>query len=362
MDNCYVLQKSLTDEEIISIYTEKIKETTKFDHDIVEDYITITKGYYVYPFIEGKIRNLEYLIIRGRKEQSGVIDTSCSFASKDFAMLELSSQSFQRVEKDLNEFNIFNYTVIEQSDKEFIERLLERTLDTICQRHNLILTNRENEIDISPIKDFEELNKKYFLEEIYCIDYFEKGQRKPFKSIYSCYFNDFYTLDFKKTKEYTDFLKLYKRPIVYMPTYLMDQYYDIAFRIYLETIEELKYIKVTELYTKVRKNVKYKEYSKHENYLEKLIFYFKKRSYLAFYTIKGNSLKEEIFYCYLTLKFDPQSGYRLAQLVKDHILEDNYLSLLNTSSKLGNTLAKKTLYEYYSQPKNFNEYYIKRYS
>ena len=93
-----------------------------------------------------------------------------------------------------------------------------------------------------------------------------------------------------------------------------------------------------------------------------MFFYFKKRSYLAFYTIKGNSLKEEIFYCYLTLKFDPQSGYRLAQLVKDHISEDNYLSLLNTSSKLGNTLAKKTLYEYYSQPKNFNEYYIKRYS
>ncbi|MDE7263981.1 MAG: hypothetical protein K2N64_04915, partial [Anaeroplasmataceae bacterium] len=156
--------------------------------------------------------------------------------------------------------------------------------------------------------------------------------------------------------------KLYKSPIVYIPKDYVNEYYDLSFQVFQKTTEQLKYIKPATLLNKLKKNVKYEEYSKHEDYLNQLIFYFRKREYLKIWENKEKSLRYKIFYCYMTLKYNPQSGYMLAELVKDHIVEDNPLKLLNISAKLGNTLAKKALFEYYSDPKNYNAYNIKRYT
>ncbi|MDE6655856.1 MAG: hypothetical protein K2J85_02570, partial [Anaeroplasmataceae bacterium] len=354
MEECYVFRKEYEKEELILKYQNKILSNPKFDSQINPEQISITECFLVYPFIEGTIKNLEYLVLRDGKQKSGVIDVNCSLVSKDFLLHELSTKDFVIEPHSWNEYNIFNVKDIEIYEKDFIERILEKTTKSICQRHNLILTDRTNAIDISPIKNFEELNKRYYLEQVYVFDYFSKRHKKPYKSIYSPLKDKFYQLDFKRSEQFLNFYKLYKRPIVYVPKEYIEDYYDIAFDVFLSTSEELKYIKPSALLAKVRKNIKYKEYSKYEDYLKQLIFYFRKREYLREFTNKKTGLRLDIFYSYLTLKHNPQSGYRLAELVSSHVVEDNYLKLLGISAKQGNTLAKKALFEYYSEPKNYN--------
>ncbi|MDE6408345.1 MAG: hypothetical protein K2K50_07060, partial [Anaeroplasmataceae bacterium] len=356
MEKCYVFRKGLEKEELIEKYKSSILDDPKFDSEINFDQISIASGFLVYPFIEGNIKNLEYLVLRDNKQKSGVIDASCSLVSKDFLLHELSIKDFREEEHNLDEYNIFNVKDVEVYEKEFIKRILEKTERSICQRHNLILTERKNAIDISPIKTFEELNKKYYLEEVYCFDYFSKKHRKPFKSMYSPLTDSFYSIDFKRSEQFMDFYKEYKRPIVYVPKEYLELYYDMAFRVYISTKEELKYIKPSLLLSKIRKNIKYKEYSKYNDYLNQLIFYFKRKEYLKEFTNSQVGLKKDIFYSYLTLKHNPQSGYHLAELVLNHVVEDNYLKLLDISARQGNTLAKKALFEYYSEPKNYNSY------
>lgn len=362
MEQCYAYRKELEKEELLEIYQSKILGNPKFESEINLEQVSIASGFLVYPFIEGFIKNLEYLVLRDGKQNSGVIDASCNLISKEFLLHELSVKDFQEEEHSVGEYNIFNLKDIEIYEKGFIKRILEKTERSICQRHNLILTEKKNAIDISPIKNFEELNKKYYLEEVYCFDYFSKKHKKPFKSIYSPLTNSFYSLDFKHSERFMEFYKEYKRPVVYVPKEYLDLYYDLAFQVYISTKEELKYMKPSELLSKIRKNIKYKEYSKYEDYLKQLIFYFRRKEYLKEFTNTQKGLKKDIFYSYLTLKHNPQSGYHLAELVLNHVVDDKYLKLLDISAKQGNTLAKKALFEYYSEPKNYNPYYVKRYS
>lgn len=362
MEEIFVFRKAIEQEDILLKLKEKLAQDKRFISEVETKQIAVTEGFLVYPFFEGRIKNLEYLIVQNEKQKSGVIDAHCSLAARDFILRELSSKDFVLEELDLLEYNIFNREDIEAYEKEFIQRILDKTMKSICKRHNLVLTDRKNIIDISPIKDFEEYTKKYFLEEVYQIDYFIKHHKKPYRCVYSAYKDEFYAFSFPNSKEYEEFYKLYRRPIVSLPKEYFESYYQLAFEVYLNTKEELNFMKPSELLTKVKKNIKYKEYSKYEDYLNKLIFYFKRKSYLTEYPYKGNSLKEEIFYCYLTLWHNPQSGYRLAELVSNYLIQDRYLRLLEISAKQGNTAAKKALFEYYSEPKNYNEYYIKRYS
>lgn len=362
LESCYVFEKKFEIEELKLKFQSKITENKKFDSEIDLDHISITEGYIVYPFIEGSLKNLQYLVLRNGKQQSGVIDVSCSLVSKEFLLLEHSTKQFSKVDDTIDEFHIFNVKDIERYEKEFIERILDKTASGICKRHNLILTDRANSLDISPIQNFDEFDKRYYLEMVYCIDYFSKKHKKPFKSYFSSLYDDFYTIDFKKSELYNSFYKLYKSPIVSLPKIYLNDYYDLSFQVYQQTMEELKYIKPATLLNKIKKNVKYEEYTKHEDYLNQLIFYFRKREYLKLWKNKDTSIRYQVFYCYLTLKHNPQSGYILAEFVKDHIIEDNYLRLLTISEKQGNTLAKKALFEYYSEPKNYNSYNIKRYT
>ena len=77
------------------------------------------------------------------------------------------------------------------------------------------------------------------------------------------------------------------------------------------------------------------------------------------YNLKLNNNK--IFYYYLTLNYNCDSGYSLASLVKLGIIKDDYTKLLIKSAKLGNMQAKKALVEYYSNPRNYDENMMKRY-
>lgn len=362
LEKCYVYRNELEKEPLLNLFKERIQANSKFQKEINDEQMTITNGFLVYPRIEGEIKNLEYLIIKDKSRQTGVIDASCNLISKDFLLRQLSTKDFKEEDHPITDYMVFNSSDIEFYQKEFIKRILDKTTKSICQRHNLILTNRCNSLDISPIKTFEKHTVSYYLEEVYFFDYFSKKHHKPFKSLYSPLQNDFYFIDFKKTEEYSLFYKQFKRPIVSIPKPYVEQYYDIAYQIYLTTKEELQYMKPMELYYKIKKNVKYEEYSKHDEYLNQLIFYFKKPQYLKEFKKTGNRLEQEIFYDYLTLKHNPQSGYQLASYVLNHIIDDNFLKLYDISAKLGNTLAKKALYEYYSDPKTYNATYIKRYS
>ncbi len=363
LERYYIYKKDLDNTSLLEAYkAELTKKNKKFILDVDEDLIAITKGYYVYPFIDGMVKDLEYLIVSDHKQKSGKIDMRCNVASREFILNELNTSQFEEETISLEELNIFNHSDLQKYDDLFISVLLDRATTAICQRHNLILTDKNNTIDIAPIRDFQEINKRFYLEEIYVMEYFEKGKRNVYKSVFSSYFNAFYTFDYLKTKEYMDFYKRFKSPVAYIPKDYIDFYYDIAYQVYLNTCEELKYIKESDLLTKVRKNVQYEQYSMHEEYLDKLIFYFRKKMYLSSYSKRSTGLKYDVFYCYLTLKFNPQSGYQLASYVKDSILEDNYIKLLSYAQKQGNSLAKKALYEYYTNPKTYNAYYVKRYS
>ncbi|MDE6661643.1 MAG: hypothetical protein K2J93_07455, partial [Anaeroplasmataceae bacterium] len=216
METSYVFRKELEKEELLEKYQTRIQNDSRFDSEIVLDQITITEGFLVYPFIEGTIKNLEYLVLRDGKQKSGVIDAACSLVSKEFLLHELSIKDFEEEEHTLDEYNIFNLKDVEAYEKEFIKRILEKTEHSICQRHNLILTERKNAIDISPIKSFEEFSKRYYLEEVYCFDYFSKKHKKPFKSMYSPLTDSFYYVDFKLSEDFVNFYREYKRPVVYI--------------------------------------------------------------------------------------------------------------------------------------------------
>lgn len=363
LERYFIYKKDLANEVLLEAFkAELTRKNKKFVLELDEDLIAITGGYYIYPFIDGMVKDLEYLIVMDHKQKSGKLDMRCNVASKEFILNELNTSQFQEETIALEELNIFNQSDIKKYEDKFISLLLERTEHSICQRHNLILTDKNNSIDIAPIREFNEINKRYYLEEVYIMEYFEKGKRNVYKSVFSSYFQKFYTFDFIKTMEYTNFYKKFRSPVAYIPKEYIDFYYDIAYQVYLNTCEELKYIKESELLAKVRKNVQYEEYSMHEEYLDKLIFYFKKKTYLSSYSKRATGLKYDVFYCYLTLKFNPQSGYQLASYVKDNIIEDNYIKLLTCSQKQGNSLAKKALYEYYVNPQTYNAYYVKRYS
>ncbi|MDE5715642.1 MAG: hypothetical protein K2I42_05865 [Anaeroplasmataceae bacterium] len=362
MENYYIHKLKETDDVIIEKYKKAVLSNSMYESFMNEEQISLSKGYMVYLFIEGTIRNLEYLIITKGKEKTGVIDTRYQMASKEFIIHELKTKEFIEEKLDLDEIMIFNKDIIKKQETFFIEGAIEKTKEAICKRHNFILTNKDNWIDVAPIKEFAELKKRFYLEEIVYFDYFERGHRKTYRSLYSSFKEDFYFIDYIKSNQFNDFLKRFKNPIVHIPKDFLSQYYKIAFQVFTNTQEELKYIPVSKLLEKVKKNVEFKTYTKHDDYLSKLIFYFKKRNYLSYYTMPCKTLKEKIFYFYLTLKYNPESGYLLAEFVKNKIIEDDYIKLLSFSEKLGNTQAKKALFEYYSHPKTYNEVRIKRYT
>lgn len=362
MEQFFLSKENVSKEQVLNYFKEKIKENPKFVSEVDEELIAVTDGYWVYPFLEGQLKNLDYLVLIDGKQTSGVIDCKGNYASRDFLNRKLKTRDFVEKEITLSEYHLLNASILGESEKEFIEYLLDRTTTQICDRHHLVLTTRQNVLDIAPIREFDSYNKRIYLEKVYVLTYYEKGTKKTFKSIYSTILNEFYELDYLKSKSYEEFYKLYKRPIVSLPKNLLNDYYQLAFEVYLKTKEELKFISESDLFHKIRKNIKYKDYTKYNDYLLQLIFYFKRKNYLSELTLPTISLKEEIFFEYLTLKYNPESGMKLAEKVKSGLLKDDRLKFLKYASDLKNSYARKELYLHYSSPRFYNESYMKRYS
>ncbi len=359
---CYTFEKEFSKEELISKYKNNIISNPKYEKEINTEQISITDEYIIYPKIEGLIRNLNYLIDKNGNTKNGSIDISYSLISNLFILNELNTSNFKISDKNIDEYVINNVDDIEKYNKLFIEKIIDKAILNICKRHNFIYTSKNNHLDISPIKKFSEIYKKYYLEKVYIFSYFSKKNKKNYKSIYSTYKNDFYMFEYETSETYKKFIKKYKRPIIYIPKSYLEKYYELVFDIYLKTEEELKYISYNDLYNKILKNIKYKDYNSYYDYLNKLIFYYRKKKYLKEYQNKNNNLIDNIFYYYLTLKYNSDSGYNLAELVHNNIIDGDYIYFLKISEKLGNTLARKKLYEYYLSPKFYDETNLKRYS
>ncbi len=362
MLECYTFEKEINKEELINKYKNIIISNQKYDNELKIEQIAISDEYIIYPKIDGLIKNLKYLIDKNNNTKNGSIDISYSIISNLFILNELKTSNFKISDKNIDEYSIYNKEDIEKYDKLFIDKIIDKAKLNICKRHNFIYTSKNNYLDISPIKDFKELNKKYFLEKVYILSYFSKKSKRNYKSIYSVYKNDFYLFEYELSDIYKKFIKKYKRPIVYIPKNYLNKYYDLAFNIFLKTEEELKYISYNDLYNKILKNIKYKEYNCYEDYLNKLIFYYRKKKYLKEYKNNNSNLINNIFYYYLTLKYNSESGYNLAELVDNNIIDGDYTVFLKISEKLGNNLARKKLYEYYLSPKYYDENNLKRYS
>lgn len=72
LERYYIYKKDLDNTSLLESYkAELTKKNKKFILDVDEDLIAITKGYYVYPFIDGMVKDLEYLIVSDHKQKSG---------------------------------------------------------------------------------------------------------------------------------------------------------------------------------------------------------------------------------------------------------------------------------------------------
>lgn len=362
MEHYFISKAEVTKEEAIEAYQKAIMNDARFISQVDFDLVAVTEGYWVYSFLEGEIKNLDYLAIIDQKQTSGVIDSKDSYVSRDFIVRELKTKDFAEQVVDMKEMYLFNPDELQDSEEQFIEHLLDKTKKSICERHHLLLSQKGYELDVAPIREFSQLDKRYYLEKIYAISYYEKSTKKTYKSLYSTINQQFYELDYLKSKEFLEFYKLFKRPIVAIPKEYYQDYYQLAFEVYLKTRAELQYITEHELLQKAKKSVKYKEYAKYKDYLNQLIFYFKRRNYLTEFPLSKDHLKEEIFSAYLTLKYNPESGYLLAQKVRNGLLKDDEIKLLKISADLKNSYARKELYLYYASPQFYNESMMKRYS
>lgn len=362
MEKYYSHSCDLNDLELKELFINAIKESKMFVSDIEEELLAITKSCIAYPFYDGVIRNLEYLAVKNGHQTTGKMDVSFNLSSPKFLIEEFKTKDFSLELDEYYEKDILNDDEIKEFEKKFINGILDKMKANICTRHNLFLNDKNNTIDIAPIKDFESLNKRFYFEEVVCFTYFDKSTKKTLKSVYSSLLKRFYKLDFIKKEEYKSYLKKYKRPLVYLPKEFYDDYYNLSYGVYLETCEQLKYITSSDLLKKIKSNIEYKSYTKYKEYLNQIIFYYKRKDYLKEFNIEAESLREQIFYYYLTLRHNNKSGLKLAELVKSHILNDSYIRLLEISCKLGNQEAKKLLFEYYNHPATYSSIYLKRYS
>lgn len=362
MDRYFISKSEIEQDTALNQFKEKIALSPMFDDNYNEEALAIQEAYLVYPMVDGMIKNLDYLVVMDGKETSGVIDSKYSYVDKNFLLKRLSTRDF--IEKELNpkEFYILNSSDMVEAQSIFVKKLLDKTTSSICERHHLLLTLKGNVLDVAPIRNFDSLEKRYYLEKIYQFTYFENGNKKSYQSIYSTISKEFYSFDFKKSKEYEEYLKRFRKPIVAIPKHLIHFYEDISFDVYMKTKKELQYLDQTELFHKIKNNIKYQDYVKYEEYLLQLIFYFKKKSYLSQLEFPVKTLEEEIFFDYLTLKFQADSGYKLAKHIQNGLVEDNYEKMLKISADLKNSTAKKELYLYYSSPRFYNENLMKRYS
>lgn len=357
MENIYVYDNEISKEEVLELFDKELNKYKIYNSYKTEE-LNVEEKYMVYSFIEGKIKDINYFYVKNETEKNGVIDGEYLYRDKFFLLNELKTESFILTNKTIDEFNILN-NEYNKNVKLFIDGFNERVTNGICQRHNLRLTNKNTMLDVGMIKNFDEYSVNYYLEKVFVINHYNK---KNYRSVYSVLNNEFYELDYPTNDKFKDFLKTHKKSVVKIPKEYLKEYYKLSFKIWLETNEQLKYITESDMYQKAKLNIKHKKNIQYYEYLDKLIFYFRKSKYLSLYENDSKRMKDKLLFYYLTLNYNNESGLELAKLIKLGIVNGDYVKMLEISSNLGSIEAKNMIMEYYSNPKTYNENMLKRYS
>lgn len=363
----YLLDCPITLEEAKKIYIEYVVSQDQYIKTVDESILTIEETFYLHSFIEGKVVDQDYLIVKGDITKSGLIDMENTTFSKDFLLEGLDRNHNIVAIESLDEIKVENENELENCMHRFLSGLQNKMETAICARHHLVLTERQNKLDIAPIRSFYRFDWRVYLEKVFVFRYRLSGVKKDYVALLSAQTGRFKTICFPPSEAFNNFIKRFKRPIVYIPNYLKDYYYQIAFSIYEQTMEELKYTTEVELQKKIKTNLSYKGYSKYKDYLFQGIFFFKQKKLLASYPIEETKdIKKMIFQYFLTLNYQSESGMHLAEYYKMEILEENdikdFLHFVTVSFRLGNISAKKILYEHFNHPRYYNSYFLRRYS
>jgi hypothetical protein len=363
--NYYLFDNAITHEEALSIYIDKIKKDNRYINEIDETLITVEEDYNVYYFFDADIIDHSYYYID--KENNIKVDGKIDlYNNKSDPLFLLNNLSKYDSNAKLDDFNNYIY---EEKYKEalglFLEELKDKAITTICKKHNN-QPSKYVHIDIDLISGFTNYKLDVYIEKVYIFRYRSTVSKKDFISILSSVSKEFYSFEFIYNNEFNKYLKLYKRPLSYIPKTFIDYYYMDGFNTYVNVNKKLEFETYKSILAKIKENIEYEDYTPYNEYLYAGIFYFKISSYLKKMNTDNNELKKKIYLAYLTLNYQASSGLFLYECATLGLLEDNSVNykikLLNYSYKLKNLMAKKLLYEHYKNPRYYDERLLKKYS
>lgn len=365
MQNFYLFDTNITKEDAYKVYIDTIDNDLRYDKKISEDLLTIEEKYFSYYFIESAIYNHPYFYHNKsiNKEVDGKIDILYNHCDCEFILNELKKNKANKI--DELDFDLFDANKFNNSYNKFIKSVKNKAISNILSRHSTPLS-KQIHIDVSPIEKFDTCNIDSYYEKVYIFRYRSIDKKDDYISILSAYNRCFYKLDFVKSFDYNNYLLKYKRPIEYIPKDYLDFYHREAYTAYLHAMKALDYEEKGELLIKIKKNINYEAYSLHEKYLKMGVYFFKIRKYIKKINVIDSPLKIHIFYSYLTLRYNKDSGVFLYKCVSLGLLGDisinEKISFLLKSYRLKNLEAKKLLYEHYSSMDYYNELLVKKYS
>ncbi len=360
--NFYIFPSTSSKEEALKKYKDRIKEDTRFDDNVDEELLTIEEDFISYYFFEADIYNHNYYYADNLKAEKvdGKLDIHYQMSDPEFMLNGLDKKH-----AILNNEDEYIKPKYKTSFDTFIEGIKEKATTSIYYRHNAH-PSKNVYVDFDLIDGFDNFKVDIYIEKILIFRYHQANTKKDFVSIYSLFKNDFYTLDFISSKDYLDYLKLYKKPIEYVPRAYLDYYHKDSYSTYKDVNKKLEFESYQAILKKVRDNVDYPGYASYGSYLNMGIYYFRNRAYLKKIDININDLNRKIYLAYLSLKYNEESGVFLYECACLGLLDNNSLQnklkLLGYSYRLKNPKAKRILYEHYKEPRFYNEAMIKKYS
>ena len=363
--NYYLFDTTITSQEALELYKTKITADNRYIHELDESLITIEEDYNVYYFFDAEIFDHSYYYIDKVKniKVDGKIDLYCVKTDSNFLLNNLNKyDTSTKIEDYINYIDDGEYKKVLL---EFIEELKDKSITNICKKHNN-KPSKNVHIDIDLISGFSNFKLEVYMEKVYNIRYRSNQNKNDYVSILSTITKNFYVFNFIYNDEYNKYLKLYKRPITYIPKSFLEYYYIDGFDVYNNVNKKLEFETYNSILKKIKENIEFEDYSPYNEYLYAGIFYFKIASYLKKLNCDSNDLKKKIYLSYLTLNYQSTSGLFLYECACLGLLEDNSINykikLLNCSFKLKNLTAKKCLYEHYKNPRYYDERMVKKYS
>lgn len=361
----YLFEDEITKDIAIELYKTMILKDERFISAVDDSYLTIEEKYIAYYTFDACVNNHPYYLKNKMTNEAhdGQIDISHIQTDKGLILNELVKSEAKEIEEP--SYILLEPNGYQEAYKNFISMLKVRALEMITKKHN-IKPSRSYHIDIGLLEGFSDMKRKIYYERVFIFRYKNEQRKNDFVSILSCYKKEFYKLDFINSFEYLEYLKLYKKPIEYIPNDFIDLYYQDSFEIYKNTKRKLEFEEPSVILKKIRENINYDSYSLHSEYLKSGVYYFRIKKYLKKIKVYDKPIKKHIYMAYLTLRFQSESGLFLYDCAIMGLLgkkgNEMKLKFLEFSYKLGNLRAKKILYEYYSMPINYNQAQIRKYS